>query len=363
MQDITSIIKLHAEDVKAMLEQMSRLKVNKGWEFVLDYDSEFVAKHPDVVQRQYMIWEAKFKQLSSVLKMPPVDHKLAEKAAALTPPKRRRTVSRSRTKSGGDRSMSDMSDTDDVAKAERSRRASGGGKRSGSGSRDRKRSVSGGSERQRHASGPKADHVTFADGSTVVSGDPSTNHTGSADNATKNGPSANNSNEVNSSAAAAQETNTATDIQRELIAFLRAKLDHHVVLRLSEVRSLLSMELTLLAPGHVLGRGVTDRLIEDTMPLASGVRMLNAQIRCGEPVFALKGKGDKLDAIRTVLLDTMQKHKQVFLKAFKNAVDEHLPEGSPAVSEADIKKVVYEYCDRNKSNAFSLKGTNDDVKS
>ena len=78
------MIKLHAEDVKDMLEQMSRLKVKSGWEFKLSYDYEFVNKYPDIVQRQQMLWEAKFKQLSSQLKMPPVDHKLAAQAAAST---------------------------------------------------------------------------------------------------------------------------------------------------------------------------------------------------------------------------------------------------------------------------------------
>ena len=32
----------------------------------MEYDSEFVHRHPDVAQRQHMLWEAKFQQLSKV---------------------------------------------------------------------------------------------------------------------------------------------------------------------------------------------------------------------------------------------------------------------------------------------------------
>lgn len=47
---------LCAEDVKDFLEHMAVVRINKGWEFILPCDSEFVRKHPDVVQRQHMLW-------------------------------------------------------------------------------------------------------------------------------------------------------------------------------------------------------------------------------------------------------------------------------------------------------------------
>lgn len=47
---------LCAEDVKDFLEHMAVVRINKGWEFLLPCDSEFVRKHPDVVQRQHMLW-------------------------------------------------------------------------------------------------------------------------------------------------------------------------------------------------------------------------------------------------------------------------------------------------------------------
>lgn len=49
-------LQLCAEDVKDFLEHMAVVRINKGWEFILPYDGEFIKKHPDVVQRQHMLW-------------------------------------------------------------------------------------------------------------------------------------------------------------------------------------------------------------------------------------------------------------------------------------------------------------------
>lgn len=47
---------LCTEDVKDFLEHMAVVRVNKGWEFILPSDGDFIKKHPDVVQRQHMLW-------------------------------------------------------------------------------------------------------------------------------------------------------------------------------------------------------------------------------------------------------------------------------------------------------------------
>uniref|UniRef100_A0A8C5WKX6 RNA polymerase III subunit E n=1 Tax=Leptobrachium leishanense TaxID=445787 RepID=A0A8C5WKX6_9ANUR len=56
-KDVATVTKLCQEDVKDFLEHMSIPRINKGWEFMLHYDEEFVKKHPDVVQRQNMLWK------------------------------------------------------------------------------------------------------------------------------------------------------------------------------------------------------------------------------------------------------------------------------------------------------------------
>uniref|UniRef100_A0A8C2CHW7 DNA-directed RNA polymerase III subunit RPC5 C-terminal domain-containing protein n=1 Tax=Cyprinus carpio TaxID=7962 RepID=A0A8C2CHW7_CYPCA len=49
-------VTLPPEDVKDFLEQMSVPRLNRGWEFLLPTDHDFVRKHPDVAQRQHMLW-------------------------------------------------------------------------------------------------------------------------------------------------------------------------------------------------------------------------------------------------------------------------------------------------------------------
>lgn len=50
------VIKFCVEDVKDFLEYMVVVRINKGWEFILFYDGEFIKKYLDVVQWQYMLW-------------------------------------------------------------------------------------------------------------------------------------------------------------------------------------------------------------------------------------------------------------------------------------------------------------------
>ncbi|XP_069580411.1 DNA-directed RNA polymerase III subunit RPC5 [Brachyistius frenatus] len=55
-KEVTSIIKLPPEDVKEFLEHVAAPRVNRGWQFLLPTDVEFIKKHPDVAHRQHMLW-------------------------------------------------------------------------------------------------------------------------------------------------------------------------------------------------------------------------------------------------------------------------------------------------------------------
>lgn len=55
-KEITSIINLPPEDVKEFLEHVAVPRVNRGWEFLLPTDGEFIKKHPDIAHRQNMLW-------------------------------------------------------------------------------------------------------------------------------------------------------------------------------------------------------------------------------------------------------------------------------------------------------------------
>lgn len=41
---MSSVIRLPSEEIKEMLEQISRLRVNKGWELQLPLDKDFVSR-------------------------------------------------------------------------------------------------------------------------------------------------------------------------------------------------------------------------------------------------------------------------------------------------------------------------------
>ncbi|XP_062507607.1 DNA-directed RNA polymerase III subunit RPC5-like [Corticium candelabrum] len=62
-KEISSVVKLPFDDLKDILEQVARLRVTQGWEFVGEYDEEFVKRHNDIVTRQQQIWDAKYKKL------------------------------------------------------------------------------------------------------------------------------------------------------------------------------------------------------------------------------------------------------------------------------------------------------------
>ncbi|XP_061456254.1 DNA-directed RNA polymerase III subunit RPC5 isoform X3 [Rhineura floridana] len=84
-KEVATVTKLGPEDVKDFLEHMSFLRINRGWEFKLRYDDDFVRKHPDVVQRQQMLWmgiQAKLEKVYNLAK----EHMAPKKQAAQTAP-------------------------------------------------------------------------------------------------------------------------------------------------------------------------------------------------------------------------------------------------------------------------------------
>ncbi|KAH7949818.1 hypothetical protein HPB49_015643 [Dermacentor silvarum] len=61
-------VRLPVIDVKTLLEEMAK-PTPDGWEFMLPYDRDFVARYPDVVQRQQMLWDAKQQFLSKSFRL------------------------------------------------------------------------------------------------------------------------------------------------------------------------------------------------------------------------------------------------------------------------------------------------------
>ena len=317
-KDIASVIKLPAEDVKDILEQMARLKISKGWEFLLPADSDFLHRHPEVSQRQAMLWDAKFTQLSSTLRISRADldrkAKSDELLASPEKSKRRRTSStRSRTKSGG---MSDLSDSDETARGERSRRNSGS-------VRSRKNSGMGSEDTQRHRSAS----ITEFNVRIEMSGDEG----GGGD--AENGPQGADETPDNQNG----EVSNSSALKQELCRFIREKLAARYVLTLTDVKNLLALKMAQCAPGHILSTGVSEKLLESTLVDVGGIAIPNAD----EPTFVLGKAGDSYDAIRESLIEILLAHKTFKSTLLKRKLEEKL--GEPPL-DVDLKKVLREYC-------------------
>ena len=340
-KDISTVVKLTAEDVKEILKQMACLRVNKGWEFMFEYDSEFVNRHPEVVQRQQMLWDAKFQQLTKTLKISKADldrkAKSAELAAASPEkPKRRRTVSR--TKSGSERSFSDQSDTDGETQKERTRRSSGTERPRKNSSSERSRRNSG---RERNLSGSQENM------STLDLAPPGPSERSLAEIAATSSQFS--SQAMNGDAAMPHAV--SSEMKKELIMFVRERMTSRFVLSLSELRLQLMRHLAGCPAGHILATGVSDKLLQETVLESGGVQA--GQSSSSDPIFAMTLFGDHLDNVRTALLAMPGLTKGFRSTAFKRRFEE---EKGQTLSDADLRKVIRDYC-ASKGGQWCLKGS------
>ena len=309
-KDIAAVIKMPTEDVKDILEQMARPKVNRGWEFLFEYDAEFVSRHPEIVQRQSMIWDALFQQMAKTLNISKADLKMAASTAASavnSPPKRRRTVSRTRTKSG-DRSMSDMSDTD--------------GETSG-----RRRALSGSAERK------------------------------STDPANDVGEASKCASVLNNSTSAASENSVggaSVELKKELLSFVRDKLYSRYVMSVADLRQQLGLKLAQCPPGHILGTGVSDRLLEQSLRQVGSVEFPALQPG-GDTVYAVVSVGDGHDRLRGLIVDMLRETGRIKSAALRKRMEAAFVDDDQP-SEAETRKILKEYC-TTKGGTWHLKGT------
>lgn len=63
---IASATKLPPDEVKEILTSVAEFKYGKGWQLLIQPDTDFEEKNQDIVQRQALFWEAKHKQFSEM---------------------------------------------------------------------------------------------------------------------------------------------------------------------------------------------------------------------------------------------------------------------------------------------------------
>ncbi|KAK7475390.1 hypothetical protein BaRGS_00033340 [Batillaria attramentaria] len=313
---------LPSEDVKDILEQMSRLRTSKGWEFVFNYDRDFVERHPDVVQRQRLLWDAKFQSLAKQFKMPKdADKKAKEAELALMNqnierPRRRRASSKSsprkRTLSG--RSMSDLSDMET------------------DGTADRKDSV---------------DSTSVKVEPMEVCGEPEANNIHPANGPLNNGlPS--NGGDMDKGDGGSMKLGKDALLKRELVAFAKETLGKRQVVSLSEVKRLFYLKLSLSPPGHILASGVSDRMLEEAFTSEEWPPKTQP-----DTTFGLVRQGDKTDKLRKLLFEMFEASYRVRSPTFITRVKESF---GVEFSEPECKRVLREVCESHGAMWY-LKGT------
>ncbi|GFR90052.1 DNA-directed RNA polymerase III subunit RPC5 [Elysia marginata] len=335
-KDISSIVQLPSDDVKEILEKMSRLKAKFGWEFMYDYDREFCERFPEIVQRQRNKWALLFHSLEQHFKMPKDgDKKALELELVLLnqqPTERhrsRRLSSRSsprkRTLSG--RSQSDVSDMEMDAVAD-AKNLSGSGGAVGA--------------RGRHISG----ETQLVNGAIL----------------TQNGGRRSRSNSHHSPSAGGgrkrvvdeAEKTGSEDVAAELERFVREQLARTNLLLMSVLRSQMSLYTARTPTAHrALSGGVSDKAIEDAVLAVGGFRLNNQWPPNSKPeaIFSSYTGNPRIDQMKKILFGLFEESPKVRSALFRTAAK---TEGLD-LSENECKKFLKDHCD-SFAAAWYLKG-------
>uniref|UniRef100_A0A8C9TYL0 Polymerase (RNA) III (DNA directed) polypeptide E n=1 Tax=Scleropages formosus TaxID=113540 RepID=A0A8C9TYL0_SCLFO len=308
------IIILPPEDVKDFLEQMSVPRLNRGWEFLLPTDTEFVRKHPDVAQRQHMLWlgiQSKLEKVYSLSKEDMVAKK-ADSQPVQVSGEQRLQAARQRAKENQASLQKDF---------------------------ERRRQTGAESAGVRVKEEPLSDTEEPMDTSLpngLLNGYPD----GMSSTDSFNG-------------------HGAHAPSKELQDFVEATFRKHYVLTLSEVKRLFNLHLASLPPGHSLFGGISDRLLQDTI-LLSNCRQIavpfpsqSSAAMDEQKVFALWHTGETFDKHRHILFDIYMKHYRVRRNVIQTRLTQELGE---EVTKADIDRLLKECC-ISYGGMWYLKGT------
>ncbi|XP_018617441.1 DNA-directed RNA polymerase III subunit RPC5 [Scleropages formosus] len=314
-KEVAAIVKLPPEDVKDFLEQMSVPRLNRGWEFLLPTDTEFVRKHPDVAQRQHMLWlgiQSKLEKVYSLSKEDMVAKKADSQPGVQVSGEQRLQAARQRAKENQASLQKDF---------------------------ERRRQTGAESAGVRVKEEPLSDTEEPMDTSLpngLLNGYPD----GMSSTDSFNG-------------------HGAHAPSKELQDFVEATFRKHYVLTLSEVKRLFNLHLASLPPGHSLFGGISDRLLQDTI-LLSNCRQIavpfpsqSSAAMDEQKVFALWHTGETFDKHRHILFDIYMKHYRVRRNVIQTRLTQELGE---EVTKADIDRLLKECC-ISYGGMWYLKGT------
>ncbi|NWQ88399.1 RPC5 polymerase, partial [Burhinus bistriatus] len=306
-KEVAAVTKLCPEDVKDFLEHMSVARINKGWEFMLPYDEDFVKKHPDIVQRQHMLWmgiQAKLEKVYNLLK----EH--------LTPKKQEAQSAHLLLVSGEQRV--------NIAKAK---------VKQNYGQLEK--------EFQKQKAEVKSNDTSVKmDVSSIRIKEEPVSDEELMDTSPYNGM---NNGIVNGLHAEAEEDSPDSlngrlpggcidRVAQELKAFVSSTFKKQFVLTLSELKRLFNLHLASLPPGHTLFSGISDKMLQD-MVLDTGCKQILVPFppqTAASPdelkVYALWEAGDTYDQHRQVLLEIFSKNYRVRRNVIQNQLSQECGE-------------------------------------
>ncbi|XP_064414739.1 DNA-directed RNA polymerase III subunit RPC5 isoform X2 [Latimeria chalumnae] len=331
-KELATVIKLPPEDVKDFLEQMSIPRINKGWEFMLPYDAEFIRKHPDVVQRQHMLWlgiQAKLEKVYSLSK-----EDLMPKKPGLQP-------GVPVTISGGQRvqiAKDKVIDNYGMLERELNQQKS---------------------QTKSNAASVNMDVTNIRIKEEPVSDEEpmDTSPSGSVNNGMSNGihSDENSLDSLNGQLPSGR----AEVVAQELRKFVQTTFRKHFVITMSELKRLFNLHLASLPPGHTLFSGISDRMLQETV-LDSGCKQILVPfpIQCAatedeKKVFALWETGDTFDQRRQALLEIFFKNYRVR----RNVIQVRLNQDSGEdMSKQEVDRLLKECCE-SYGGMWYLKGT------
>ncbi|XP_056100675.1 DNA-directed RNA polymerase III subunit RPC5 [Rhinichthys klamathensis goyatoka] len=320
-KEVAAIIKLPPEDVKDFLEQMSVPRVNRGWEFLLPTDQDFVRKHPDVAQRQHMLWLGIQSKLEKVFNVSKEDF-MPKKDAQMDPV---HVSGDQRVKAARENAR----ETHGVLQKELDARRLKGSRPPG----DVR-------VKQEPVSDSEEPMDTLTNGS--LNGHPASSSPGPDPH--------------NGHASAHASAHAFTP---ELQEFVQNTFRKHHVLCLSEVKRLFNLHLASLPSGHSVYGHVTDRMLTEAILQSQCKQILvpfppqSGSTADEQKVFGLWESGETFDKLRQVLFEIFMKNYRVRRNVIQTRLTQELGD---AVTKADVDRLLKECC-MSLGGMWYLKGT------
>ena len=118
-----------------------------------------------------------------------------------------------------------------------------------------------------------------------------------------------------------------------------------------DLRQLLTLKLTELPPGHILGTGVSEKMLEQAVYEVGGTRYPQSAQKAVS-LFVLIKFGDAFDPIRTTMLELFELKPTIRINELRRKLDEA---GLELPSDGELKKMLKDYS-FSKGGSWHLKG-------